>query len=58
MSNYNNGQGFGQREMAQGDWKCSQCEAEIKELPFQPDGERPIYCRDCHRQLRQKRRRY
>jgi len=36
------------REMAKGNWVCSGCGAAINELPFSPDGERPIYCRDCH----------
>lgn len=58
MDNQNNsGQGdsFGQRKMYQGDWTCSQCGAKITELPFEPDGNRPIFCRDCHRQMRQDR---
>ena len=44
-----NNQDFGQRQMYQGNWKCSECSAEITELPFQPDGDRPLFCRDCHR---------
>lgn len=45
---------FGQRsqaprQMVQGNWQCSECQAEITELPFEPDGTRPIFCRDCHR---------
>lgn len=44
---------FGPRKpMIQGKWTCSQCGAEITELPFEPDGTRPIYCRDCHRARR------
>ena len=46
MDNQSN---FGQRQMVQGDWKCSECKAEIKELPFEPDVDRPLFCRDCHR---------
>lgn len=41
-----------ERKMFQGKWTCSQCGAEITELPFEPTGDRPIYCRDCHRQRR------
>jgi len=52
MDDQNN---FGQRQMHQGQWTCSQCGAAITELPFEPDGERPIYCRDCHRGQRQDR---
>lgn len=44
-----------QRPMQKGNWKCSECGAEIKELPFEPDGTRPIYCRDCYRKKRQER---
>ncbi|PIY96730.1 MAG: hypothetical protein COY66_03240 [Candidatus Kerfeldbacteria bacterium CG_4_10_14_0_8_um_filter_42_10] len=45
-------QNFGQRKMYQGQWTCSECGAAITELPFEPDGDRPIYCRDCHRKRR------
>lgn len=48
----NDQQDFGQRKMYQGDWKCSSCGTEIKELPFEPDGDRPLYCRDCYRDMR------
>ncbi|MBU0707067.1 hypothetical protein KKG41_01710 [Patescibacteria group bacterium] len=48
-------QGFGERKMFQGKWTCSECGAEITELPFEPDGTRPIYCRQCHRNRRQNR---
>ncbi|MBN1584934.1 zinc-binding protein [Candidatus Uhrbacteria bacterium] len=30
--------------------KCAGCGADITELPFQPTGDRPVYCRDCKRQ--------
>ncbi len=43
------------RQMFHGKWTCSQCGAEITELPFEPDGERPLFCRDCHRQRKQDR---
>jgi len=46
---------FGPRQMYQGNWTCSNCGNPITELPFQPDGDRPIFCRDCHRQRRQDR---
>ncbi len=29
--------------------KCADCGADIKELPFQPDANRKIYCRECYR---------
>ncbi len=47
---------FGQRQMYQGQWQCANCGREITELPFQPDGTRPVYCRDCHRQKQPPRR--
>lgn len=37
-----------ERKMFQGSWKCSQCGADITELPFEPKGDLPLYCRDCH----------
>lgn len=43
------------REMVQGDWKCSECDAQITELPFEPAPDRPIYCRDCWRNKRDSR---
>ena len=27
--------------------KCATCGVEISELPFQPSGDRPVYCREC-----------
>jgi CxxC-x17-CxxC domain-containing protein len=42
-----------ERQMYKGDWKCSECGAEIKELPFEPDGVRPLYCKDCYNKKRQ-----
>lgn len=44
------------RQMFQGNWQCSECGAEITELPFEPSGDRPIFCRECHRQKMNKRR--
>lgn len=43
-----NQKGDFQRQMYQGEWKCSECGTTIKELPFEPDGTRPVYCRDCY----------
>ncbi len=33
--------------------KCAQCQIPITELPFQPDANRPVYCRECNQQRRQ-----
>lgn len=34
---------------------CSECGKET-EVPFQPDGERPVYCRDCYQKHKKPRR--
>ena len=48
-----------QRKMYQGNWKCSKCNADITELPFEPDSARldQLLCRDCHREKKQSFRR-
>ena len=33
--------------MFQGNWTCSKCGGEIKELPFEPRGTNGLTCRDC-----------
>ena len=33
---------------------CSECGKET-EVPFKPDGTRPVYCRDCYQKRRSKR---
>ncbi|NHK30809.1 MAG: DNA-directed RNA polymerase [Asgard group archaeon] len=33
---------------------CSDCGVET-EVPFKPDGERPVYCRDCYRKRKPRR---
>jgi CxxC-x17-CxxC domain-containing protein len=38
------GGGGGQREMFQA--TCSTC-GKVAEVPFQPRGDKPVYCRDC-----------
>ncbi len=43
------------RKMYQGNWKCSDCGAEITELPFEPSGDRPLFCRECHSKKRDQR---
>ena len=46
----------GSRPMVQGNWTCSGCGATITELPFEPDGERPVFCRECHQKKQAERR--
>jgi len=38
------------------DVNCATCGAHISQLPFQPSGDRPVYCSDCNRAHRQTRR--
>ena len=47
---------FGQdRQMFDVDLTCAKCGAHISQLPFQPSGDRPVYCSDCNRAFRQSR---
>lgn len=32
--------------------KCAECSVDITELPFEPRGDRDVYCRDCNRNRR------
>ena len=50
-----NPQGNFERKMYEGSWKCADCGKEITELPFQPDPDRPVYCKDCWRKRRNER---
>jgi len=34
--------------MHQGNWTCSGCGGEIKELPFEPKSTTGLLCRTCH----------
>jgi len=43
------------RKMVQGNWKCADCGKEITELPFEPSGDRPLYCRECQAKRRNQR---
>lgn len=36
---------------------CADCGQET-EVPFKPDGERPVYCKECFRNHRPARRRF
>ncbi|MGC9780094.1 MAG: DNA-directed RNA polymerase [Candidatus Heimdallarchaeota archaeon] len=45
MSRYNN-YSRPQREMHE--VTCADC-GQKTEVPFKPDGERPVYCQDCYR---------
>jgi len=41
---------FGQdKPMYDVDLTCAKCGAHISQLPFQPTGDRKVYCNDCNR---------
>ena len=46
-SSYGGGSGSGQREMFSA--TCSSCGKEAR-VPFQPSGDKPVYCSDCFQQ--------
>jgi CxxC-x17-CxxC domain-containing protein len=33
--------------------KCAECGADIAQLPFEPSGDKPVYCRECNRKRKQ-----
>jgi len=43
------------RQMFDVDLTCAKCGDHISQLPFQPSGDRPVYCSDCNRAFRQSR---
>ncbi|MBU6414955.1 hypothetical protein KGQ34_01760 [Patescibacteria group bacterium] len=49
---YGGGGGYGPRE--EHAIKCSQC-GKDSTVPFKPIGDRPVYCKDCFRQMRDER---
>ena len=40
------------RQMYDVDVNCATCGVHITQLPFQPTGDRPVYCMDCNRARR------
>ncbi len=41
-----------------GEWECSKCRAKTPHsLPFKPSGDRPVYCKNCYREMREDSRR-
>ena len=45
----------GQRQMYNVDLSCGKCGTHISQLPFEPKGDRPVYCFDCNKTYRQDR---
>jgi len=43
----------GDRQMFDVNLSCAECGAAIKQLPFEPSGDKPVYCMDCLRARRQ-----
>ena len=51
-SNDNRSRGRGDRPPREmHDVTCSECNKETQ-VPFKPDGERPVYCQDCFKENR------
>ncbi|MHA2105822.1 MAG: CxxC-x17-CxxC domain-containing protein [Candidatus Hodarchaeales archaeon] len=47
-------QGRPREEREMHDVVCSKCEKNTQ-VPFKPDGERPVYCQDCYKENRPQR---
>lgn len=47
---------FSDRQMFDVDLDCAKCSTHISQLPFQPSGDRPVYCSECNREFRNSRR--
>ncbi len=54
----NRGYNNGPREEYTGEWECSKCHAKTPHsLPFKPSGDRPVYCKNCYKEMRDDSRR-
>jgi len=40
------------RPVFEGDWKCSECGVAITELPFQPNEDQALSCKECYMKKR------
>lgn len=47
---------FSDRQLFDVDVNCAKCGTHISQLPFQPSGDRPVYCQECNRSFRDTRR--
>jgi CxxC-x17-CxxC domain-containing protein len=43
------------RKMFDVDVDCGECGKKITQLPFEPSGDKPVYCTDCLRKRRESR---
>lgn len=41
-----------ERQMFEVDLNCGECGTHISQLPFQPSGDRPVFCFDCNKSRR------
>jgi len=44
------------KQMFDVDVDCAKCGTHITQLPFQPSGDRPVYCADCNRAYHENKR--
>ena len=44
------------KQMFDVDVDCAKCGTHITQLPFQPTGDRPVYCADCNRAYHESKR--
>ena len=54
MYRENRDRGFNRPPREMNKVTCAECGKET-EVPFKPDGTRPVYCRDCYQKHRPKR---
>jgi CxxC-x17-CxxC domain-containing protein len=54
MYRENRGRGFNRPPREMHKVTCADCGAET-EVPFKPDGTRPVYCRECYQKHKPKR---
>ena len=52
--NFNRGGGYDRPPREMHKVTCAECNVET-EVPFKPDGSRPVYCRDCYQKRRPQR---
>jgi len=54
MDDYNKGKKFDRPPREMHDIICADCGKETQ-VPFKPDNDRPVYCRDCYQKHRPRR---